>query len=244
LSVWRDLVDTVHPPRDGRDGPLPPLMLMLTVVTGLVDATSYLHLGRVFVANMTGNVVFLGFALAGAKELSVGASIAALAAFLVGGLIGGTLTARLGGHRGLLLRAALIVQLAFVAGAAAIALATGADASVGSGTRYCLIVLLAIGMGIQNATVRRLGVRDLMTTVLTMTLTGIAADAPVVGGRGAAVARRTLSIGAMLLGAVVGALLVLHVDDAAPLGAAALLIALTAFAAHRLSRTPGAWTKP
>jgi uncharacterized membrane protein YoaK (UPF0700 family) len=35
-------------------------LLGLTVVTGLVDAVSYLRLGRVFVANMTGNVVFLG----------------------------------------------------------------------------------------------------------------------------------------------------------------------------------------
>ena len=67
MSVWRDVRDTLHP-RSGSgsggaaiDGPLPPLMLMLTVVTGLVDAVSYLRLGRVFVANMTGNFVFLGF---------------------------------------------------------------------------------------------------------------------------------------------------------------------------------------
>src|SRR3984957_14157950 len=48
----------------GADGPLPPLLLMMTFVTGLVDAFAYLVLGHVFVANMTGNVVFLGFALA------------------------------------------------------------------------------------------------------------------------------------------------------------------------------------
>ena len=45
-----------------RDWPLPPLLLGLTVVTGLIDAFSYLALGHVFVANMTGNVVFLAFA--------------------------------------------------------------------------------------------------------------------------------------------------------------------------------------
>jgi uncharacterized membrane protein YoaK (UPF0700 family) len=244
LSAWRDVLDTLHPPRDGRDGPLPPLMLVLTVVTGLVDATSYLRLGHVFVANMTGNVVFLGFALAGASGVSIWASLAAIAAFLVGGLIGGLLTARLGDHRGHHLRGALMVQLVLVAAAAVVALATGADAQVGSGTRYALIVLLGAGMGIQNATARRLAVRDLTTTVLTMTLTGIAADSPLVGGRGAAIARRTLSIGAMLLGAVIGAVLVLHVDDAASLGAAAVLIALMAFAADRVSRIPGAWAKP
>jgi len=238
------LLDTVNLRGGGRDGPLPPLMLVLTFVTGLVDATSYLRLGHAFVANMTGNFVFLGFALAGAKGLSVAASLAAISAFLLGGLLGGRLGLRVGGHRGLHLRAALAVQLVFVASAAAVAAATGAGAQVGSGTRYILIALLAIGMGIQNATARRLAVRDMTTTVLTMTLTGIAADARLVGGAGSAAARRILSIAAMVLGALVGALLVLRVDDAAPLAAAAALIAVTALAAHGISRTPGSWTKP
>jgi uncharacterized membrane protein YoaK (UPF0700 family) len=52
---------------DRSHGPLPALLVCLTVVTGLVDAFSYLSLGHVFVANMTGNVVFLGFALAGSR---------------------------------------------------------------------------------------------------------------------------------------------------------------------------------
>ena len=65
-------------------GSLPPLLVVMTVVTGIVDAVSYLALGHVFVANMTGNVVFLGFALAGAGGLSVPASLVALAAFLCG----------------------------------------------------------------------------------------------------------------------------------------------------------------
>ena len=245
MSFWRDFLDTVHPlPDSGVDGPLPPLMLALTLVTGLVDATSYLRIGHVFVANMTGNVVFLGFAIAGAKGLSVEESLVALAAFLIGGLIAGRLGIRLAHHRGLLLRAALSVQLVFLAAAAVVAAATHAGTHIGGGTRYLLIVLLAVGMGIQNATVRRIGVRDLMTTVLTMTLTGIAADAKVIGGPGSAVARRILSIGAMVIGALIGALLVLHVDDFAPLAVAAGLVALTALAAHRVSRRPGSWAKP
>jgi len=60
-------------------GPLPPLLLVLTVVTGVVDAVSILLLGRVFVANMTGNVVFSAFALVGAPGFSLSASLAALA---------------------------------------------------------------------------------------------------------------------------------------------------------------------
>ena len=73
-------------------GLLPSLLLVLTVVTGVVDAVSILRLGRVFVANMTGNVVFSAFALVGAPGFSLSASLAALAGFLVGALGGGALT--------------------------------------------------------------------------------------------------------------------------------------------------------
>src|SRR5260370_42635400 len=69
-------------------------LLALTFVTGLVDAVSVLGLGRVFMANMTGNVVFLGFAAAGAPGLSFLRSSAALAAFFLGAVIGGRLAAR------------------------------------------------------------------------------------------------------------------------------------------------------
>ena len=62
------------PAKDDRDGSLLPLLVVLTVVTGLVDAVSYLKLGHVFVANMTGNIVFLGFAVAGAEGFSAGPS--------------------------------------------------------------------------------------------------------------------------------------------------------------------------
>ena len=86
MSIRSDVVGTVWPGVDSRDGPLPPLLLALTIVTGLVDATSYLEFGHVFVANMTGNVVFLGFAIAGANGLSIWTSLVALGAFLVGGL--------------------------------------------------------------------------------------------------------------------------------------------------------------
>ena len=69
---------------DRSHGPLPLLLLGLTVVTGLVDAFSYLRLGHVFVANMTGNVIFLGFALAGVGDISIVASLLAILAFAVG----------------------------------------------------------------------------------------------------------------------------------------------------------------
>src|SRR6202012_5299344 len=100
ISILADIRDTFRFDRTGRHGPLPPLLVSMTLVTGLVDAFSYLVLGHVFVANMTGNVVFLGFALAGAPGFSIAASLVALAAFAAGAVIGGRIVARYGHHRG------------------------------------------------------------------------------------------------------------------------------------------------
>ena len=93
MSVLRDVALTLRPPPGDRHGPLVPMLIALTLLTGLVDAVSYLKLGHVFVANMTGNVVFLGFAIAGAGGLSVTASLIALGSFLIGALGGGQLGA-------------------------------------------------------------------------------------------------------------------------------------------------------
>jgi len=101
----------MSPGSDARDGPLPPLLLSLTAVTGLVDAASYLKLGHVFVANMTGNVVFLAFALAGAPGFSILASLVALCSFVLGSFGGGLLGSRLGQHRGRLLSAAATILI-------------------------------------------------------------------------------------------------------------------------------------
>src|SRR4051794_21436442 len=71
--------------------PLARALLILTFTTGLVDAVSYLGLGRVFTANMTGNIVFLGFGIAGSGGLPVLAPLVSLGAFLLGAAGGGVL---------------------------------------------------------------------------------------------------------------------------------------------------------
>jgi uncharacterized membrane protein YoaK (UPF0700 family) len=209
---------------------------LLTVVTGLVDAVSYIALGHVFVANMTGNVVFLGFAAAGAPGLSLTASLAALAAFLLGALVGGRIGRRLGAQRGRHLRAATATSLLLMLVAVLVAAVAGQPVSAAA--RYALIVPLALAMGVQNAMARQLAVPDLTTTVLTLTLTGVAADSRLAGGTGGHPSRRLIAVAAMLVGALVGALLVVNVDLALPLAAAAVLIAAAAVAANRLSK-PG-----
>lgn len=205
---------------DSQHGPLPALLLTLTVVTGLVDAVSILALGRVFVANMTGNVVFVGFALAGAPGFSLAASLSALGGFLIGAFAGGRLAARHGPDRRALLLATLLVELVLIGAGATIAQST---AHLDGSVRDAIAAVTAVAMGVQNASVRKMAVPDLTTTVLTMTLTGLAADMR--GGNRAALLRRGLAVTAMLGGAVVGALLVDKARPAVPLEVATGLLA-------------------
>jgi uncharacterized membrane protein YoaK (UPF0700 family) len=207
---------------DARFGALPGLMLLLTAVTGLVDAVSILRLGRVFVANMTGNVVFVGFGLAGAPGFALAASLVALAGFLVGAAAGGWFGGRFGEDRVVLLRVGSATQVVFVAAATVVVSLSGLSSS---GIRDLVAGLLAASMGIQNSVARRLAVPDMTTTVLTMTLTGIASDLS--SGRGGpALTRRIGSVAIMLGAAVGGAALVLHGETTLTLGLASALVAL------------------
>jgi uncharacterized membrane protein YoaK (UPF0700 family) len=202
---------------------LPRLLLVLTAGAGLVDAVSYLALGHVFVANMTGNVVFLGFSIGGASGVSASASVVAIGAFLAGALAGGRVGAGFGDARGQVLAAGMAMQLVLVGAATIVAAVAGVHDSA---SRYPLIVLLAGAMGVQTATARRLGVRDLPTTVLTQTLAGLASELNVASIRSdPLLRRRLLAVAAMLFGALVGALLVLKVKSWTALVAAAALMA-------------------
>ena len=225
---------------DDRPRLLPALLLLLTGVTGLVDAVSYLKLGHVFVANMTGNVVFLGFAVADAADFSISASLVATAAFLAGALAGGAIGSRAGHHRARLLAIATSLQIALV-GAALVVSLFGLDPEVAV-VRYSLIGLLAIAMGLQNATARRLGVPDLTTTVLTLTLTGLAADSTLAGGKNPRPGRRLLATATMFFGAAVGAVLVLRVSVAAVLTLALALLVLSGIVSWRFRSSSEAWT--
>lgn len=240
-SALREALETLRPPHGDRHGPLMPMMVGLTVLTGVVDAASYLRFGHVFVANMTGNIVFVGFALAGAKGLSAVASMVALGSFLLGALAGGRLGARYAEHRGHVLRAGSVAQVTLLAISLVVALAVGEPLS--SGTRYALLVPMALAMGVQNATAQRLAVPEITTTVLTRTLTGLASESRLAGGPGAKAGRRVLVIVAMLLGALTGALLVLHVTIAAALALAGAIALAVALAIHLLARADAPWIR-
>jgi uncharacterized membrane protein YoaK (UPF0700 family) len=235
-AFWTDARQTVAPSRDARDGLLPPLLVALTAVTGLVDSFSYLVLGHVFVANMTGNVVFFAFALAGVGGFSAPASVAAIGCFAVGALIVGRLGRSLAARRELLLGVTAGIEAVILAETVTMAALTSRP--IPAGLRYALIVALSLAMGAQNATARKLAVPDLTTTVLTLTITGIAADSPIAGATGAHAARRLISVAAMFAGALAGALLVLRVHIVYPLVIALIILAAVAVLAVTWARKP------
>ena len=236
-----DVRDTVIPSRSGRHGPLPPLLVSMTLVTGLVDAFSYLVLGHVFVANMTGNVVFLGFALAGAPGFSIPASLTAMVSFAAGALLGGRLGARHRDHRARLHSSAAAAQAAFLAAAVILAVAAGSVPT--AGYRYALIATLAICMGIQNAAARTLAVPDLTTTVLTLTITGIAADSVLAGGSGSKARPRLVPIATMLVGALIGAVLVRQAQIYDPLVIAFVTVISGAAVSYLTGRPNPEWVR-
>jgi uncharacterized membrane protein YoaK (UPF0700 family) len=235
------------PERPGAARRVEPLLLvlsLLTLVTGLVDAACYLGLGRVFTANMTGNVVLLAFGAARAQGLPVLAPTVSLVVFLVGAAVGGRLASRLVGPAGAQvpppvrrrwLTVVLLAELGLVTVAGVVAVGLPVDA--GGARRYVVIGLLAAGLGLQNATVRRLAVPDVTTTVLTLTLTGLAADSWLAGGRSPRAGRRVAAVGLMFAGALVGALL-LRVDVALPVLVAAVVIALAVVALRLETEEP------
>ena len=201
---------------------LPLLLHIATAITGLIDAISYLALGHVFTANMTGNVVFLAFAVAGVPGLSLTRSLTALVAFLIGALIGGRVATRLSEvstPRWITTALSLESALLLVATLAGINFRNSSGSSF---QLYSIIVLTACAMGIRNATVRKLAIPDLTTTVLTLTITGLGADSRFAGGTSPRWRRRILAVLLMFLGAAIGTLL-LRRSLVLPLATATLL---------------------
>ena len=190
---------------------LPLALMALTVVTGLIDAVRFLGLGRVFTANMTGNVVFLGFAVVGAPGLSIPRSLTSLIAFLLGAGLGGRLgVVMAAGSRRRWLLTVAVAEAVLLFAAALASLGFDIASSTPVSRLYAVIILTAVAMGLRNATVRRLAVPDMTTTVLTLTLTGLAADSSLAGGNNPRIGRRIGSVFFMFAGAAVGTLLLRH----------------------------------
>jgi uncharacterized membrane protein YoaK (UPF0700 family) len=195
-----------------RDG----LLITLTFGAGAVDAITYLGLGRVFTANMTGNLVLLGIA-AGKRVGGEGIrALISLAAYMLGAYLGGRSVTRWprpaawpAGVK-LVLAADALAQAGLWAGW----LISGAHP--GTGLQAGLVAASALAMGLQAGAARTLGVAGLTTTYVTGTLTGLVGQlGEAAGGRDDRV-RRGLALLVLFGGAAISALLFLHARNWAP----------------------------
>jgi uncharacterized membrane protein YoaK (UPF0700 family) len=202
-------------------------LFVLTAVSGIVDAVSFLGLGHIFTANMTGNVALLAFAAVGAPGISVARSITSLAAFLSGAGLGGYFGRGVAGpfrRRWLLLCATC--EAALLVAAAIAGIAIDGDSTAFVDRQYAVIVLTALAMGLRNAAVQQLAIPGLTTTtVLTTTMTGLAADFALAGGSNPHIQRRLGSIVSLFVGAAIGAVL-LRFGLSVPLIVAAVCVVL------------------
>jgi uncharacterized membrane protein YoaK (UPF0700 family) len=205
------------------------MMLTLTFSTGIVDAVGYLGLDRVFTANMTGNVVILGMAIAQAGGLPILGPVLALATFLLGAAVGGRLMrgARVGWSGRSTITFSSTGVLLVGLGAASLF----APPEAGTPWGYAVTGLLGLAMGLQAASARRLAVADVTTIVVTSTIVGLASDSRIAGGDGARAPRRVLAVLAILAGAAAGALL-LTVHIGVGMAVAGGLTMLVALAGH------------
>jgi uncharacterized membrane protein YoaK (UPF0700 family) len=194
------------------------VLLVMTAVTGIVDAVSYLGLGRVFTANMTGNIVLMGFRLGGASGISLSRSVIALFCFMLGAVAGGRMSRSLSPRQSRI--SGLLVEAVFLFIAAGMSF----NAKMLDG----VVASMAIAMGLRTAVVRKLGIADLTTTVLTLTIAGLAADSTLVGDNNPRWRRRCAGIVCMLGGAAAGAAL-LRFSLTVPLLVCAAIATVCAF---------------
>jgi uncharacterized membrane protein YoaK (UPF0700 family) len=215
-------------------------LLLLTFATGIVDAVSVLALGHIFVANMTGNVIFLGFWFVPHSGIDLTAAIVAFVSFLAGTVLGGRLARHIDSEVRLRLTVALgaevvvLFTLSILAGAGVL--------NYHDNTKLILAAGLAVTFGSQNATARLFGIQELSTTVLTSTIVGLGFDSRLAGGTGHREKLRYTVVVTMCAGAVAGATITrFTVAPAIALAAAVVAVsaAIFRFGPRRQDATAG-----
>ncbi len=204
------------------------LVIMLTLVSGSIDAIGFTRLGGVFTSVMTGNMVLLGVS-AGRSDVSLALHTGvAFLGFVAGSLIG----ARIAGHaqendpvwpRPILM--ALVLELAVLC-----VFATWWELVSGrpmGKAEYALLAANAVALGLQSAATLRFGISGLSTTYLTGTLTQLMAS--VAKRKDPVSIRSAFVLLALIVGAGFGAVLSLHVPRFAPILPVAVLAFVVAW---------------
>jgi uncharacterized membrane protein YoaK (UPF0700 family) len=207
------------------------LLYALTVSSGAVDAISFLVLGKVFTAFMTGNVAFVGLRFAGAGGPDKVAILVSMAAFALGVYLS-TLIVKGSEGSGTWPRRvtiALGVSLIAHAGFLAVWFSTGGQPSVH--ISHVLLGAWGMAMGMQTAAVRTLHVDGVFTTAATATFTILVGD--LVRWTATAAERRRLRgvLISLFAGAATGGLLLVHAPFYAPVLPVAIAVVTVATAA-------------
>jgi len=202
------------------------LLDALTVSSGAVDAISFLGLGKVFTAFMTGNVAFLGMGIAGSPAPRLVSVLASMVAFGLGVYLATIITSSGEQKSGVIwsprttfaLGVSLLAHLGFVA-------IWFANSGRPSASLFpILLAVWALAMGLQSGAVRKLKVEGIFTTAATGTLMVLAAD--LVNWRLTRDERRRARgvLISLCIGATAGAYLLFH----APIWAPVLPLVITA----------------
>jgi uncharacterized membrane protein YoaK (UPF0700 family) len=206
------------------------LLVGLTFASGAVDAIAFLGLDKVFSAFMTGNLVFLGLGVAGAKEPDLMRVAPALVAFAVGVFVAVRIVKPTKGSGiwpqrvSIALGVAVLVQAAFLVGW----LVTSGRPSVRAGD--LLIVLSALAFGMQSGAVMSLNVKGVFTTAATATVIVLMSDEA--GWSQSAAERRRLAtvVVGLVAGAAAAAFLLFHARVYAPILPLVVTVAVVATA--------------
>lgn len=209
--------------------PLPATMLVLTFSAGLCDAVGFLALDRVFVGNMTGNVIILGMAIGQADGLPIAGPLIALVTFVAAAGIGGRIVRR---HPEGWPPPVSALFATVAAMLAAVAVWSALSEVTAQPTAMIAAGFLAAALGLQAAGARHVGVKDVTTVVVTSALTGLAADFRHPDSAKDLWKRRIASVAMILLGACAGAVL-LRFGVATSLAVAAALTAAVTVIGHR-----------
>lgn len=178
-------------------------LLLLTFATGLADAISILVLGHVFVANMTGNVIFLGFWLAPATSIDLTAVAVALPTFVCTTVVSGRLARNFGERTRPWITTVLATEIVLLA---TLSILAGAGVlRYHDNTKLVIIGILAVTFGLQHSSARQFGIQELSTTVLTSTIVSLGLDSRLAGGTGARKKLRLGVVATMCAGAFLGA---------------------------------------
>jgi uncharacterized membrane protein YoaK (UPF0700 family) len=222
--------EKVRPVTPARERDRVVLLLCLTFVTGIVDVVSYVGLGHVFVANMTGNVVLIGAALSTRASVPITPVALTFVSFFLGAALAGRIYSWL---RRSTLSGVILLGLSTI-----LLSGTGAlleFAPLSSAVPMLPIAALALAMGLQGGWARAYPATDLPTVVVTSTLVGLAFQSSLGTGESVRWRRRTVAIVLLVAGGVAGGFL-LRISSAAALGVSAVVTMIVAAASLRVKR--------